>query len=300
MRRLDLTPKDFGLKVRSHPDTLIVTARNKMRKSQTVIKQISWSAEGAETTKLRTRSNSANRRTTLALIRSLGELDIPIGKSEWGNPIARNVPKEVIAKFIDSFEVHPHNFKLYMADDEKADFGLGKFVAETNEPSLQLWDVVFPQGELATRNFLNSGIELNPVRRVITTSDNDQTVLISGSKARVGSRGVEREGIAKDVVDELVAQAKAVGKNVADHMLRSRREKPLLLIYAVVPHRQNDEGIWNGLAEDDLFVAYGLSFPQFDDQTLTKTVAYRVNTTWLREHAIDEDDDEPDGDDSDD
>ena len=299
MRRLDLTPKDFGLKVRSHPDSLIVTARNKMRKSQTVIKQISWSSEGAETTKLRARSNAANKRTTQAMIRSLQDRAIPVVTSEWGNPIARNVPKEVIARFIDSFEVHPHNFKLYVADDEKADFGLGKFIAETNEPSLQLWDIVFPQGEQKIRDFLDSGIELSPVRRVVTTSDSDQTVLISGTKARVGSRGVEREGIAKDVVNELMEEAKAKGKNVADHMLRSRREKPLLLIYAVVPH-QADKTIWKGLTEDDLFVAYGLSFPKFDDQTLTKTVAYRVNTTWLRDHAIDEDDEEVDGADSDD
>lgn len=262
MRRLDLTPKDFGLKVRSHPDTLIVTARNKMRKSQTVIKQISWSAEGAETTKLRTRSNSANKRTTLALIRALEELRVPVEHSEWGNPIARHVPKEAIARFIDAFEVHPHNFKLYVADDEKAEFGIGKFIAETDEPSLQYWDVVFPQGELPACDFQ------------------------------------EREGIPKPIVDELVAEARIEGKNVADHMLRTRRENPLLLIYAVVPHQ--DTEVWKGLAEDDLFVAYGLSFPQFDDQTLTKTVAYRVNTTWLRDHAIDEDDDEPDGDEGDD
>ncbi len=300
MRRLDLTPKDFGLKVRSHPDTLIVTARNKMRKSQTVIKQISWSAEGAETTKLRAMSNGANRRTTQAMIRSLEERKIPVEKSEWGNPIARGVPKEVIARFIDSFEVHPHNFKLYVADDEKADFGLGKFIAETDASSLQFWDVVFPQGELEERDFLNSGIQLKPVKRVVTTSDSDQTVLVSGAKARVGSRGVEREGIPTNVVDELVAQAKAEGKNLADHKLRSRRERPLLLIYAVVPHHAGNDGIWKGLAEEDLFVAYGLSFPQFDDKTLTKTVAYRVNTTWLRDHAIEEEEDEPDGDDSDD
>src|SRR5205085_4449342 len=31
MYRLGRTPKDFGLKVRAHPDALLVTARNKMR-----------------------------------------------------------------------------------------------------------------------------------------------------------------------------------------------------------------------------------------------------------------------------
>ena len=34
------TPKDFGLKVRNHEGALLVTARNKMRSSKTVIRSI--------------------------------------------------------------------------------------------------------------------------------------------------------------------------------------------------------------------------------------------------------------------
>lgn len=297
MRQLGLTPNDFGLKVRSHPDTLIVTARNKMRKSETVIRQISWSCEGAETTKLRVRSNDANKVATRTLIQSLREQHIRIERSEWGNPIARGVRKEIVARFINSFEVHPHNFKLYVPDDEKEEFGLRKFIAETDEPKLQTWDIVFPQGELDPINFLDSGIELRPLRRVVTTADSDQTVLISGAKARVGSRGVEREGIAKNIVDGEVSKAKEKGQNLADHVLRSNRKRPLLLIYAVTPFRQHDEGIWSGLTAGNLFIAYGLSFPPFDDQTLSKTVAYRVNQTWLRDHSIDDEYEEPDEDD---
>ena len=30
MQSVNATPKDFGLRVRSHPDTLVVTARNKL------------------------------------------------------------------------------------------------------------------------------------------------------------------------------------------------------------------------------------------------------------------------------
>ncbi|MGB6008815.1 Z1 domain-containing protein [Castellaniella sp.] len=297
MRQLGLTPKDFGLKVRSHPDTLIVTARNKMRNSETVIRQISWSCEGAETTKLRVRSNDANKVATRALIRSLQEQHIGIERSEWGNPIARSVGKEIVANFLDSFEVHPHNFKLYVPDDEKEDFGLRKFIAETDEPKLQTWDIAFPQGGLDPINFLDSNIELRPLQRVVTTADSDQTVLISGAKARVGSRGVEREGIAKSIVDEEISEAKEKGKNVADHVLRSKRDRPLLLIYAVTPYHQHDESVWSGLTTDDLFIAYGLSFPPFDDKTPSKTVAYRVNQTWLRDHSIDDEYEESDEDD---
>jgi hypothetical protein len=57
--------------------------------------------------------------------------------------------------------------------------------------------------------------------------------------------------------------------------------------------------IWGGLVEGDMLAAFGLSFPRFDDSSLSKTVPYRVNRTWLRDHSIDEDFDEPDGDDGD-
>ncbi len=52
MRRLQLTPRDFGLKVRAHPDALIVTARNKMRTAKEIVREVSLSARGLETARL--------------------------------------------------------------------------------------------------------------------------------------------------------------------------------------------------------------------------------------------------------
>ena len=37
MRRDGLSPEDFGLYVRSHPDSLLITARNKMGTAQGVV-----------------------------------------------------------------------------------------------------------------------------------------------------------------------------------------------------------------------------------------------------------------------
>ena len=298
MRRADMTPKDFGLKVRSHPDTLIVTARNKMRTAETYIKQISWSAEGAETTKLRTRANAANCLAARTLVTAMRASGVTDEKSEWGNPIFRAVPKDLIARFIDSFEVHPHNFKLYVPEEEKAQYGLGQFVQSTTDPKLQLWDVVFPQGGEVPLDFLGTGILLSPVRRVVTTHDDERTIMVSGAKARVGSRGVEREGLPKPLVDELTEAAKP--KSVADKVFRLQRGRPLLLVYPVVPYDKATQAVKTGLAVDNLLVAYGLSFPNLGDNAFTKTVPYRVNRTWLRDHQIDEDDDEADGDNADD
>src|SRR3546814_6620617 len=43
MRRDRLSPKDFGLYVRSHPDSLLITAANKMRSGQEVPVEPSFS-----------------------------------------------------------------------------------------------------------------------------------------------------------------------------------------------------------------------------------------------------------------
>ena len=53
------TPKDFGLMVRAHPDSLIVTAQNKMRQAQTIERIISLSKQSLETARLK-RSDAVN------------------------------------------------------------------------------------------------------------------------------------------------------------------------------------------------------------------------------------------------
>ena len=49
MRRQHLSPKDFGLYVRSHPDALIVTALNKMRDAESREYKINLSGKLTET-----------------------------------------------------------------------------------------------------------------------------------------------------------------------------------------------------------------------------------------------------------
>jgi len=58
MNRMGLTPRDFGLKVRSHPDSLIVTARIRMREARDFVHFVSLSENGLETTRLGLRLTS--------------------------------------------------------------------------------------------------------------------------------------------------------------------------------------------------------------------------------------------------
>ena len=49
---LKMTPRDFGLKVRNHPESLIVTARNKMRSAKTIVRVMDWSGQDIQTSRL--------------------------------------------------------------------------------------------------------------------------------------------------------------------------------------------------------------------------------------------------------
>ncbi len=150
MQGLGLTPADFGLKVRSHPDALIVTARNKMRAAKEVIRQISFSGEAPETTRL-SRDISTIRRNYRAVVRLVGEIraaGLSATQSEWGTTyIWRGVPKEAVGRFLAAFQSDPRTFTFFSPEDEGAGSGLAKFVRETTDPTLQQWDVAMPSGE---------------------------------------------------------------------------------------------------------------------------------------------------------
>jgi len=62
-------------------------------------------------------------------------------------------------------------------------------------------------------------------------------MLVSGSKARVGSRGVEREGIDKIVVERAQEEYRAAEgkKSMPDRKYRELRTRPLLLLHIVNP-----------------------------------------------------------------
>lgn len=290
MRRLELTPRDFGLKVRAHPDSLIVTARNKMRSAQTIVRQISLNAQGIETARLR--SNSAviayNERLAAEFIRRLAENGIEHKPSEWQNIIWRDVPKELVAEFLKEFQSHPMNYQ-FQGDD------LANFLRRSTESKLARWDVVLPKGSEDAVSLGGVSVKRS-LRRVVPRSD-IQSLLISGSRARVGSRGIEREGLTMDQYRAVVAEHP--DGNVSDRDFRQVRTKPLLLIHVVKGYLRSGEGAGDVpyLPDGPLLVALGLSFPIFDDSEIAGRVEYKMNAVAWKAWIGTEEEDDPTSDD---
>jgi hypothetical protein len=280
MRQQDLTPRDFGLKVRAHPDSLIVTALNKMRQSKRIERIISISKKYLETPRLK-RNDNVLRANRVAVDRFVAGLQGDYASHQevaFGNPLWRDIPKEVIAGLVRTFDVHPLNISFQTED-------LSTFITRTTEDRLQSWDVVIPQGSGEPVTFGDLTVKLN--RRDVKMDPT--SILVSGRHRRVASRGIERAGLPTELVQRITDDYKKAqpGKSVPDEKFRERRQRPLLLIHLIEP---------TGIPADvkkpgDRLVALGLSFPEFDDSDIAKRVKYVVNLVEWNAMVQDEGDD---------
>lgn len=283
MRAQGRTPKDFGLKVRAHPDALIVTAQNKMRTARTVERRISISGESLETPRLKSNENilRANKQVVARFLTSLRDAGLPQIASGLGNPFWRAIPKQFVVALLRGFDVHPLNISFQAPD-------LASFIENTIEERLQSWDVVLPQGEGKVAEV--GGVSVDRNKRSVRVDEG--SVLVSGRSARVASRGIEREGLAPDVIAKVAEEYKQEkpGKSVPDRLYRAVRTRPLLLVHVVEAKKDGNE---QNVPED--LIALGLSFPTFNDAEVAKRVCYRVNLVeWkaIVENEVDEDTEE--------
>lgn len=278
MRHEGRTPNDFGLMVRAHPDSLIVTAQNKMRQAQTIERIISLSKQSLETARLKSAEavNRANKTSIEHLIQSLTDTGHHHHLSPYGHPLWTTIPKHYVVSLLRNFDVHPLNISFQAKE-------LADFLENTNEPKLQTWDVVLPQGGEDPVTF--AGINLKPSKRAVTTDEG--SILVSGRSARVASRGIEREGLPVPLVDQITKDYKETHKNksVPDRAYREKRERPLLLLHVLRATSQYKNF-------PDELVALGLSFPEFNDSDVARRVKYRVNLVAWRALAESEVDDE--------
>ena len=117
MQNSRLKPIDFGLRVRSHPESLLITARNKMRDSDEIVQIISITEESLESPRLMKDASivSSNYKEAQNFIRAVTTSLGPTKIDDGAFPIWQSVPKELIVKFLKAFINHPLSIKLQTA-----------------------------------------------------------------------------------------------------------------------------------------------------------------------------------------
>lgn len=291
MEKAGASPEQFGLKVRSHPDTLLVTAREKMGSGEKLVVSIGLDKSFVETSKLHRDMDivASNLRAADAFVASLAEHGCAVSSANLGPGgwLLRDAPVAPVLEFLSAFQNHPLS--------TLTDSGLvRRYIVDRAEGELAAWNVLFasvgPQRDAVEDSRL--GI---PIRRQYRTpgKNSDLHLLLITDKQRVASRGVERVGVDPEKAAEAEGAylARNPGsKNLPDYIYRGVRDKPLLIIHLldVTPVR-------DGKSEGNPVLAWSISFPKTAKPE--QTVEYVVNTTWLRDYYRDElDDEEMEGD----
>lgn len=288
MKRRKATPREFGLRVRTHPDTLIITARNKMATGVDIVGERDISLMGRMIESARLYSDQRRNQENLQIIeRFLGDLvasyGAPTPSPHSGAVLWYHVPALEIATLLDRFLVHPMNFDFQ--GDSIAEFL--REAADKGDSPLASWTVVLPtRGEKGRVDLAAlPGIDICAKERRVKLTREDGSLLVSGKSARVGSRADVRHGLsveAAKVVAESERRNNPEKRDTPESAYRAEMTAPLLLIYLLRGTEYLPEK--RPYRDDLILPALALHFPGGKDPDAPKNlVRYRLNSVAQKE-----------------
>ncbi len=276
MEAAGLTPQDFGLAVRSHPGTLLVTARNKMRTASQIVREVGLADSLVESSVVfaAEEPRQFNVDRMKALVGTLISARAPkpvVSRGQLPSHLFQGIGVDPILEFISAFEIHPGNIEMQPEP-------LSEYIRKRGFPE---WDVVLVSSSTASADDTRSiaGLPVGLQSRKVTLRRN--ALQISGNKRRVASRGQEKVGLS---ADQLAAAEEAhrlgreessqdVGPTIADRFYRHERSRPLLMLHFLrIKGKGADEAI-----SGQVHAAYGISFPKLAPGQKEQTVAYTAN-----------------------
>jgi hypothetical protein len=284
LKRMELakaTPEQFGLAVRSHPETLIVTARNKMGSGKQIPVRVGLAGRLVETTRIKNDGDqlARNRSAGIALAKATKASGAHLEERPRGH-LFKAVPVELVRNFLNIFRADP-------ADPLTDPRLMGDYIEARSEAELKYWDVLFASAQKEDGVYPTNldGLQMKPFNRAVGPDNlKAGTLAISGASRRVGSPGDEREGLTEDQIS--IAKSNYIpdqGKSASGTLpprifIEIEGRRPLMILRFVHPEI-GDEELKQRLVEDVL--AWGIYFPPSNIQG--GTVDYVVNTIRMRE-----------------
>lgn len=280
MVRLNMSPKEFGLKVRRHPSSLMITARNRMGRSERIVHRVSLSGRLIETYRLLNSKTDLeqNRDNADRLYSSLA--GVSDDKNDFGELYSGVAPHEVIS-FVEGFKNHRN---CLLTDPEK----VASFIRKIAENGSTEWDVLFAgtrRSDRPSSRFPVIGMKCQS--RTIGDKSNDSVLEIS-NRRRVSRAGIDRIGLSEEEIKEVDRDWKSKNPkklNVPDLKYRYRRSRPLLVIHEIdVVAPEDDKNGLSGFIPEKPVIAWSISFPVsevrrgFDD-----TVEYEANEVYMKQ-----------------
>lgn len=287
MRKNDLTPRDFGLKVQQDKTSLFVTAKNKMRAATVIEQWVDVSGDLIETTRLissRKKCLEENLITTSRLVNDL-DVDLEVARDcNYRNRVVyKNVAKKYIVDYIRYFIAHPSHFPFNAKD-------LSDYIEGANDLDKWTVAVVGGSGELVDEklplSLRKAGIHYSP--RIVTM--NESCLLIDGQKARIGVPGATKIDLNPDVIRTIEEDWKRENpgkKTVNDKAYLATERDPILIIYPInIDEEQKPDRKYNSDEDsikevgDTPIICIALGFP--GNAGTSRRVKYVINAVEQR------------------
>lgn len=279
MERAGARPVDFGLKVRAHPESLIVTARNKMRSGQKVNHSVSLAGKLIETTRLRTDAIATNREVLSDLLISLTGLSKPEHSKEFGYLWKDMAVAPLVRNLVTRFQNHDDVALITQAEPVNA------YIKARESDELKRWDICLFSPSTGDRPSVSFGpYTPTPQSRSSLWKRSPAGVdyiAVSGKALRVGGRGQVKAGMSLEERNA-AEQSWENTSDIPDWRYIKYRTRPLLMLHVLdVWDKEQDKGKQKPPAEPSV-VAWGIAFPESSHEATE--VTYVVNTTWWAEN----------------
>ena len=282
MKKARLTPAEFGLRVRSHPTALIVTARNKMRTGKSVPHQISLEGRLIETLVLSPDDEVIAENLALikqTISRAGEEAEGQVKRTSRGY-IWEEVPVGIVQAFVEQFRNHPLSFYTHYHQP------LIEHLSWLSDEGIGRCDILLktlkPKDDDESLPVI--GLKGRPQTRNKKTADISDDKISFKKKSRIGEASDEEVGISEATLAALkeTGETNTLNPKVYREVAGKR---PLLIIHLLY------------LSEISKVVAgFGLSFPGCaTSKRPRKLVEYVVNIQYWKqnyEETLEEDEDE--------
>ena len=282
MADLHATPESYGLKVRTHPDGMMITAINKMRNSEK--RTVTYAGELVQITRFY-RDNPCNQANIRFLCDWLNELGAPSDLPSYetrNNYLWRGVSPDSVIDFIQNITIHHSCFNA----SPKI---VSKYIQnQVEDNELIDWTVALIStlsGDSDTIGDLPIGLTWRSDDALNRGSSNDTVYLIRNNLITESDQDVDLTKEEKELAFRLTIENwKPSGRSTtpptepSPKQIRYARSKTkaLLMIYIF------QSGIIENnvrKAYDNKYLGYAISFPGSDT---ARPVEYRVDEVFLR------------------
>lgn len=313
-----LTPKDFGIKVRDNCDELQITASNKMRTA--VSKDMMYSFYGNIYDTPYITSKIEHNKINMQRVQELASELFAQGyslrftdykkvnkdvndTSDGSSRYFADVPKEVVVEFL-------RGIKYSMANPRFDAKNIINFLEDEDTEGVDLWDVVFESGKSTTHYNVKGLRQIKCMERSICSTT--RNIIQISTRRRVMTGSMEgRFALSKEDIESAEdAQRNQWEKDGENSLGRDipvkayfrflPKRKPMLVIMFIKPKEADgeEEEMLHKYREalgDDCIVAFAVGCPGVNDEG--KAVKYQVNKVFQQlniegEEPEEEDDDE--------